>query len=806
MSTVETFTFQRSTGASSDPNTFGQRVNNSAKMAMKKGAAMFAHRTDARFTGYYSVDASVGSKAGMEMAQAYGSKAVPDVELPEEITESPAIAQMRIASDEPGTSTQYGADPQEMARALSNSLPENSWIGVAFRASTKDERRNSKRYIGHRLGSKNPTHNSLRSEAVVMSVYAGGDTMSEAKGVLEDIPAMMPGFDADTKAVAVPRSGRWSKISALLGALLGTLSVMGLPWFYDVFGEETLDAITDPMLTPGLILLALGAVGLSGLIGSPRKKVRRALRRSTLPKPKGSPVLVRKPREERWKNSRDADGTMNQKLIGERKGTYPLNKSCFLFEATTFASMANPNGSSLAGAVVSSDRNVTPELAEAEGPVIGYVGETPVRIPAESLRFGTIIYGEPGGGKTVFLQGLWSWYCRERVEPSGLPHHPGADSSLIAFETKGGGEAGYLAHAQLHGDKTHLLNAMDPSTPMIDPFHFPGSPATKAERTVSAYEYAFTDGSIQDRSKESLAAAYQAAFTIEKYDVVAHVWTGEDDTLRLFDREGITVHDYAHAMLMGAGDDAFKDLLDSLVTHGRNLGKDGNAEAAEEIADAVDIMRPIAEKSASARQSHTDAPRNKVNQVKGLRFWFDPRRKRRTFDQVLTKHKSVIINAGPSEAGEELDTGQTRLLTALLMYSLQRAIIRNCRDWDAQGRSVSIFADELSMLAGSNDDVITGLRDQGRSYGVRLKFASQYPEQHSPKLAKNLNSYQTIGSFKLPSVDSAEVVARQLGNVEPEEIVMLAKYHLLLQTNVDSEVQPPVTLEAHNFNSDIGTN
>ena len=132
MSTVETFTFQRSTGASSDPNTFGQRVNNSAKMAMKKGGALFAHRTDARFTGYYSIDSSVGSKAGMEMAQAYGSKAVPDVELPEEVTESPAIAQMRIASDEPGTSTQYGADPQEMARALSNSLPENSWIGVAL--------------------------------------------------------------------------------------------------------------------------------------------------------------------------------------------------------------------------------------------------------------------------------------------------------------------------------------------------------------------------------------------------------------------------------------------------------------------------------------------------------------------------------------------------------------------------------------------------------------------------------------------------------------------------------------------------
>src|SRR5699024_2472675 len=133
---------------------------------------------------------------------------------------------------------------------------------------------------------------------------------------------------------------------------------------------------------------------------------------------------------------------------------------------------------------------------------------------------------EPGSGKTNLLQGIWGWCCHQRVEPSGLPGHPGAENALIAFETKGGGEQGYLAQSALYGDKALLIDAMDESTPIIDPFMFPGTPATKADRTVSAYAYAFTDGSVQDRSKESLAAVYQAAFTIKKYQLIDHLWTG----------------------------------------------------------------------------------------------------------------------------------------------------------------------------------------------------------------------------------------------------------------------------------------
>lgn len=808
MSSIETFTFQRSTEATTDPSTFTQRVNNAVSMAYGKGsAALFAHRSDSRFTGYYSVDSAVAGSAGLELAQAYGSKAVPGAQLPDEVVHSGAVAAMRIASDEPGTSTQYGADPQEMARALSNSLPENAWVGVSFRGSEPYERSNTFRYLAHRLGSKNPTHNSTRKEAVVMSVYAGAESMREAKDALRFLPSMMPGFDADTKPVAVRRAGRWSWPLTLIGLALFVLSLLGVPWLYGAFGEQQVDAITDALAIPGLAVFGLGVLGLAGVIGSPRKKVRRHLRRSTLPAPAKSRRFVSKPRSERWVNSRNADGTMNQKLKKEKKGSYPLHRSCFLFEATTFASMANPNGSSMAGAVVSTGRHLTPELAESEGPRVGYVEDVPVPIPAESLRFGVMAYGDPGSGKTNLLQGLWAWYCKERVEPSGLPEHPGVDNALIAFETKGGGEKGYLAHSAHQGDKALLIDAMDVSTPIIDPFQFPGTPATKADRTVSAYAYAFTDGSIQDRSKESLAAVYQAAYTIEKHRVVHHVWTGEDDTLRMFDREGVNVHDYAHALLMGAGDDAFKDLMDSLATHGKNLGDDGDEEPAEEIADAVDMMRSISEKSASARQSHTDAPRNKVNQVRNMRFWFSSSRKVRTFDQVLTGHKSVIINTGPPEDSDtEMDEGQTALLTALLMYSLQRAIVRNCRGWDESSRSVSIFADELAMLAGSNDEVLTFLRDQGRTYGVRLHFASQFPDGLSPKLAKNVNSYYTIGAFKMTAVDSTEAVARQFGNkVSSDELRSMAKYHMAMQTNVNSEVQPPVTLKAHDFTADIKT-
>src|SRR5699024_2858302 len=199
--------------------------------------------------------------------------------------------------------------------------------------------------------------------------------------------------------------------------------------------------VPEPVFRIGYLLAAIMlGVGLFSLLSLPKRQVYRALHAGHLPRPSPPPTMVRSPRREHTKMVKEHGGSWHEKHISERPGGYPLAKECFLFEATVFAPAGNPHGSSMAAAVTTSDRDATPELINADGPVIGETSTGDiVPIPAHAMRNSTMIFGEPGSGKSVLTQGLWSWHCAERVNPSGRTDNPGAESTLIAFETKGNG-------------------------------------------------------------------------------------------------------------------------------------------------------------------------------------------------------------------------------------------------------------------------------------------------------------------------------------------------------------------------------
>src|SRR5699024_8626921 len=327
-------------------------------------------------------------------------------ELPESMVQVPYIAKLVFRSAESGYDTQYGADPADMARALSQSMPDDSWVGFSIRRAKRSEKNRNRKYVDHRLGT-GVRHTSKTKSAVVFSVYVGAHSRHEALMLANELPTLMTGFDSHAKAVIVPQI----KPKAVCNMAFAILAGIAIYVTSSMFTQ-----VPELVFRIGYCLAAIIlGLGLLSLLSLPKRRVYKALRSGHLPRPSPPPMWVRPPRREHTKMVKNTDGSSREKHIAEHPGGYPLAKECFLFEATVFAPAGNPHGSSMAGAVTTSDRDATPELINADGPVIGETSTGDiVPIPAHAMRNSTMIFGEPGSGKSVLTQGLWSWHCAER--------------------------------------------------------------------------------------------------------------------------------------------------------------------------------------------------------------------------------------------------------------------------------------------------------------------------------------------------------------------------------------------------------
>ena len=165
-----------------------------------------------------------------------------------------------------------------------------------------------------------------------------------------------------------------------------------------------------------------------------------------------------------------------------------------------------------------------------------------------------------------------------------------------------------------------------------------------------------------------------------------------------------------------------------------------------------------------------------------------------TWRQILTGHRSVVINTGAAGNGRQLGERLTGYLSAMLTFALREAISRTCGGWREQGRSVSVFADELALLAGSSAEVLTWLHDAGRSYGVRPYLATQRISQLPPALAESILDYGTVCWFAQSNPDVAERAARDLSvdgsDWSPADVTNLAPYTAVVRTHVGSAGSP----------------
>ncbi|WP_460708990.1 type IV secretory system conjugative DNA transfer family protein [Myceligenerans halotolerans] len=764
-----------------NPQAFVARASSFASAAGPLGTVtLLVHRTDTDLAGYLlAPDGASASAAALHLAQATNARAVEASALPD-LSSARAVGWLRHSPGAAaGRESQAGADPAESARRLAVALAPGQWVAVSVRKASAAEKRRHKRWLSARLSTANPVHHSVSSSAVVVAVRAGAEDRRALAALLAQVAAAMPGFDVPS-AARVPRHvlevSSWYA-AGLTGWGLAFLAyfMCGVAgWWSSVAGlAGAAGVVVGWLMSTGRAKTANSRLRLDASTGRFRPPLRRRL-------PPGRPRLRR---------------LENGETV-QHEGDYPLAASAFLASPSVVAGIVAPGAGALSGTSSTQARPTPPAVRDPIGPMVGEGADAePVYLSAADAFAGIFLVGQPGSGKSQLGRSLFGWSCLERVAPSGRPGHPGRANTLVAFESKGEGAAEYLWWAQALGDHADLVDVADPATLAIDLFAVPGSVADRASFFVNAMVYAFEPGAIQDRSFATLTQVFTAALAVTP--AIARLvpeLPEEASPLK-----------YAYALLGGLGDEAGVSVAGAIMSEAVRLESLGTPDDALSLARAA--LAPLyQERSEAFRRSLFDAPSSKVAQLLALESWWSPARGKVAWQEILEEHRAVVVNTGTSASGHMLDERLSKQMSALLMFTLRDAIRRCCSGWQATGRSVSVFADELSLLTGSSAEVVTWMRDQGRSYGVRPTFATQYAEQLPERVRTAMTGFSTIIAFAQDSVRVAAELAADFaadGTAwSASDVVNLSPFTAIVRSTVNRQRQPAFTMRVAHLEAD----
>lgn len=653
-----------------------------------------------------------------------------------------------------------GADPTELAKVVARNGAPDSWVAVVMRGPSRREEVSLRRWISGRGGTD--SHYSRGGELIATSVYCCGPDMGSARDLLVQLVAAMPGLDVNCDAVPVG--------SGSLPWAFGAASAAAYAVSLTVDFSSTLPQVQPWMMLGGSSAAAVLAHGALGR--TPRSKLISGVESGTWPKPRHRAVNPPRPPKAR------PDGTVPT----PKDPPYPLHPNTLLLAPHMVVGLAAPVGGALSGERTVTNRPTPPAMREPIGPLLGYdLDGKPCHLSADDLFAGIAAFGQPGYGKSFFTHILLAFACAERVSPSGRAGFPGRQSGIVSFEAKGDGATESIRAARAMGDDPLLIDLADPSTPMIDLFSFPGTLDEKATRWIEMARYAFGSDSMQYQSFETLQSVIPAAIYLSHQpDVNQHPLV------------------LIYQLLCGGGNDERGVELAARVKRAAALSASTNSDPdAIAAAQGLDILYG-ASINPSARRQRCDAPRNKLDALVKIAGAWERGRAIVSWDDIVSHHDAVVINLGVGVNGVQVSAEQTRLTSSMMLFGLRETIARLCSGWQHQGRSTTIIADELSDLAGTSPEVVSWLREKGRSYGVRPVFATQFLSQLPEVVRQSVVGFGNVAWFTpatLPGArDAVDDMVMSDSTWDIPTIAALPKYHAAIRATVDGRRQTPAII------------
>jgi hypothetical protein len=151
--------------------------------------------------------------------------------------------------------------------------------------------------------------------------------------------------------------------------------------------------------------------------------------------------------------------------------------------------------------------------------------------------------------------------------------------------------------------------------------------------------------------------------------------------------------------------------------------------------------------------------------------------------------KILLVNLSHGRLGED----SAALLGALLVTSIEQAAKSRADIPEDQRRDFYLYADEFQTYAGTES--LSIILSQARKYRLSLCLANQLVGQMDPELVSTV--FGNVGSLCVMQVGrtDAEKLAEELGgDVTPEDLIALPKYHAVLRMLIDGEPTRPFTI------------
>lgn len=389
---------------------------------------------------------------------------------------------------------------------------------------------------------------------------------------------------------------------------------------------------------------------------------------------------------------------------------------------------------------------------------------------------------------------------RARAAIKGLPKH----ITLIGFDTKGDAASTrqWSAWASKMGLEHLVVDFAEvgqtfgielfPMPKDNGVFDAPRTPKRYAENVVDALKVAFGEDAIGPRSWASLIAAFEVGAILS---MRPHLVPDAYAELR-----GSSPWKYASVLLGNSGDEKGQGLADGIF----------QAAATSSLTDpwiesAQEAILPMygGGVTATKRRDLFDAPRTKVLPLLAVESWWS-RPVQASWAELLEAGRPIILNFGQAPSGHRLSDTIREQMSAFVLYSLREAIIDSCSGWQSQGKAFAVFADEVKHLAGeANDEVLSWLRVDGRSFGANPHFATQFPSQLTEEVRNTMLGYGTRIVFRQQNELVREQIARNVSTEGVEwtggQVESLRAYTPIIKTTVANQSVAGFTAQVPEF-------
>lgn len=538
-------------------------------------------------------------------------------------------------------------------------------------------------------------------------------------------------------------------------------------------------------------------------------------------------------------NDRGANESDNQTRLGvqthkERVSAYGAQRTTLILSPIIITSVFTPVTE---GVAMKQELHPVPEVLAHDGI---YLGEDDTHrscyLDPSQLFGGIAINGEAGSGKTVLTHGISQWAISARENTS--PKIWGRDSRIIHFWMKDDTGVNVLGrYRRKHGinSKQHVIYLSDPDSVCLDMLGMlDGNNAVDTAASVAkTMRYSFEAGDILNDSQNIITQALAIGVAVDRY-IRAERGHNPQSKIAGWESEIVKRCHQLEQSYPGAGQLRMQlsPIGWAVVALCGSDGQAGSAKALGHVCRALSMElkegRMFEEMTYAARAAEqlygrpdaaghtvrsdrdilakTNASLNKVNQFLPIEHMFTARRGRVTWTNILDEPSDYHIVLAPHN-GYALPERMDKILGGWLMYRFWNTVFTHCKDWDKAGKWTMLVCDELSLLANGNDDIMPALREQGRSFGLLLVFATQYPTQLSDAMLDSFIGYSTFITYNTTIPRIADMTAKRLTNNDGEDgwrsgaVMNLPRYAAAVRTRTREQLQPTFLVHVNDFDN-----